>query len=65
MRRIEAGLRASGMPKSEALRLISEFKSGVGDPVGGGEGDPTGRVELAPDSFSTTAALAASLLSVN
>lgn len=65
VRRIEAGLRASGMPKSEALRLISEFKSGVGDPVGGGEGDPTGRVELAPDSFSTTAALAASLLSVN
>jgi ATP-dependent Clp protease protease subunit len=65
VRRIEAGLRASGMPKSEALRLISEFKSSSGDPAGGGEGDPTGRVELAPDSFSTTAALAASLLSVN
>lgn len=65
VRRIEAGLRASGMPKSEALRLISEFKSSAGDPAGGGEGDPTGRVELAPDSFSTTAALAASLLSVN
>lgn len=65
VRRIEAGLRASGMPKSEALRLISEFKSSAGDPVGGGEGDPTGRIEPAPDSFSTTAALAASLLSVN
>jgi ATP-dependent protease ClpP protease subunit len=64
-RRIEAGLRASGMPKSEAMRLISEIKSSSGDPAGGGEGDPTGRVELAPDSFSTTAALAASLLSVN
>lgn len=64
-RRIEAGLRASGMPKSEAMRLISEIKSSLGDPAGGGEGDPTGRVELAPDSFSTTAALAASLLSVN
>jgi ATP-dependent protease ClpP protease subunit len=41
VRRIEAALRASGMPKSEALRLISEFKSGMGDPAGGGEGDPT------------------------
>lgn len=65
VRRIESALRASGMPKSEAMRLISEIKSSSGDPAGGGEGDPTGRVELAPDSFSTTAALAASLLSVN
>jgi ATP-dependent protease ClpP protease subunit len=40
-RRIEAGLRASGMPKSEAMRLISEFKSSSGDPAGSGEGDPT------------------------
>lgn len=40
-RRIEAGLRASGMPKSEAMRLISEIKSSAGDPAGGGEGDPT------------------------
>ncbi|AMM23172.1 head maturation protease, ClpP-related [Variovorax sp. PAMC 28711] len=62
-RRIEAGLRASGMPKSEAMRLISEIKSSAGDPAGSGEGDPTGRIELAPDSFSSTAALAASLLS--
>jgi ATP-dependent protease ClpP protease subunit len=60
-RRIEAGLRASGMPKSEAMRLISEFKSSSGDPAGGGEGDPTGRVELPPGSFSETAALAKSL----
>lgn len=64
-RRIEAGLRASGMPKSEAMRLISEFKSSSGDPAGGGEGDPTGRVELKPDSFSNAAVLAASLLSAN
>lgn len=62
-RRIEAGLRASGMPKSEAMRLISEIKSSAGDPAGGGEGDPTGRIEPAPDSFSTTAALAQSLVS--
>ncbi|MFS8372421.1 Clp protease ClpP [Xanthomonas campestris] len=43
VRRIESALRASGMPKSEAVRLISEFKSSAGDPAGGGEGDPTGR----------------------
>jgi len=60
-RRIEAGLRASGMPKSEAMRLISEFKSSAGDPAGSGEGDPTGRVELSPDALSTAAALAVSL----
>lgn len=42
-RRIEAALRASGMPKSEAMKLISEFKASEGDPAGGGEGDPTER----------------------
>lgn len=47
VRRIEAALRASGMPKSEAMKLISEFKSGqqaggvAGDPDVSGEGDPT------------------------
>lgn len=41
VRRIESALRASGMPKSEAMKLISEFKSSAGDPAGGGEGDPT------------------------
>lgn len=40
-RRMEAQLRASGMPKSDAMRLMSEFKSGTGDPSGSGEGDPT------------------------
>ena len=43
VRRIEAALRSSGMPKSEAIRLISELKSGQGDPAGGGVGDPTER----------------------
>jgi ATP-dependent Clp protease protease subunit len=42
VRRMENALRSSGMPKSEAMRLISEFKSGLGDPAGNGEGDPTG-----------------------
>jgi ATP-dependent Clp protease, protease subunit len=53
------------MPKSEAMRLISEFKSSSGDPAGGGEGDPTERIELRPDSLSSAAALAASLTSIN
>jgi len=48
VRRIEAALRASGMPKSEAMRLISEFKSSAGDPAGSGEGDPTERVQGDP-----------------
>src|SRR5690606_8593589 len=43
VRRVEAALRASGMPKSEAMRLISEIKSSAGDPAGSGEGDPTER----------------------
>jgi ATP-dependent Clp protease protease subunit len=48
VRRVEAGLRASGMPKSEAMRLISELKSSAGDPAGSGEGDPTGHVQGDP-----------------
>lgn len=58
-RRLEAGLRASGMPKAEAMRLISEFKSSSGDPTGSGEGDPTGRAH--EGSLSAAAAIAASL----
>lgn len=64
-RRLEAALRASGMPKSEAMRLISEFKAGAGDPAGGGEGDPTGRGREA--DFAATGhvrALSASLASL-
>lgn len=48
VRRLEAALKASGMPKSEAMRLISEFKSGLGDPTGSGAGDPTGHDERKP-----------------
>ncbi|HYG07661.1 MAG TPA: head maturation protease, ClpP-related [Stenotrophomonas sp.] len=65
VRRIESALRASGMPKSEAMRLISEIKTSSGDPAGGGEGDPTERGQVAPDSLSNTAALAASLTSIH
>lgn len=43
VRRLESALRASGMSKSEAVRLISEFKSSAGDPAGSGAGDPADR----------------------
>ncbi|MEG1678988.1 MAG: Clp protease ClpP [Stenotrophomonas sp.] len=62
VRRLEAALRNGGMPKSEAMRLISEFKSSAGDPAGSGEGDPAERGPLA--DISKTAALAASLTSI-
>ncbi len=61
VRRIESALRASGMPKSEAIRLIHEFKSVAGDPGGSGEGDPTGHSAGDPAVLSETAAIAASL----
>lgn len=64
-RRMEAALRASGMPKSEAMRLISEFKAGAGEPAGGGEGDPTGRGRAADFAANGQArALSASLASL-
>lgn len=62
VRRIEAALRASGLPKTEAMRLISEFKSSLGDPAGSGGGDPPER-DPAVD-LSATAARAASLLNL-
>jgi len=58
-RRLEAALRASGLPKSEAMRLISEFKSGLR--AGGGEGDPAASGEGDPTVLSETSALAAAL----
>ena len=41
-RRIESALMAAGLPKSEAMRMISEVKAGAGDPAGAGEGEPAG-----------------------
>lgn len=41
VRRLEAALRASGMPSNEAKRLISEFKAGLRDAAGSGERDAT------------------------
>ena len=64
-RRVEAALRSSGLPKTEAMRLISEIKSGMGDPSGSGAGDPTERGTSSSDSDMTqAAALAASLTSI-
>lgn len=64
VRRMEAALRASGMPKSEAMRLISQFKSSVGDPAGSGEGEPTEHGQRDAAGFTTTAALAANLTNI-
>lgn len=61
VRRIESALRASGMPKSEAMRLISEFKSGL---PGSGEGDPTERGAGDPVAISEAAAFAESLTNI-
>ena len=41
VRRVENALRASGMPRTEAMRLISEFKASLRDAAGGGERDAT------------------------
>lgn len=60
VRRIEAALKSTGMPKSEAMRLISEIKSSAGDPAGGGVGDPT---EHGSDAVSTEQAVLAALKS--
>lgn len=60
VRRIEAALKSTGMPKSEAMRLISEIKSSAGDPTGGGVGDPT---EHGSDAVSTEQAVLAALKS--
>jgi len=64
VRRMEAALRASGMPKSEAMRLISQFKSSAGDRAGSGEGEPTEHGQRDAAGFTTTAALAANLTTI-
>lgn len=43
VRRIEAALRASGLPRSEAQRIISDFKSSLSDSAGSGVRDATER----------------------
>jgi len=57
VRRLEAALRQTGMPKSEAMKLISEFKSSAGDPAGSAEGDPGERGAGDPPVIDLSAAL--------
>jgi len=62
VRRMEAALRQSGMPRSEAMRLISEFKSGLSDSAGTGERDAT--VRLSDSGLKDLAASAAELTTI-
>lgn len=61
VRRIEAALRTSGMPKSEAVRLISEFKASLGDPGGRDAGDPIEPERRMPPAQGKASALSGSL----
>jgi ATP-dependent protease ClpP protease subunit len=62
VRRVESALRAAGLSKSEAVKLIAELKSSAGDPAGGGEGEPTPAIESG--ALSAAAELARSLTRV-
>lgn len=64
VRRIEAALRAQGLPRSEAQRLISDLKSSLSDSAGSGVRDATGRGLSDSAALSRTAALAASLTNI-
>lgn len=64
VRRMEAAMRAAGLPRSEAQRLISDFKSSLSDSAGSGVRDATGRGPSDSAAFSNTAALAASLTTI-
>jgi len=59
VRRVESALRASGMPRSEAMKLISEFKASLRDAAGNGARDATDGGDSA--ALSEAAAIAASL----
>jgi hypothetical protein len=50
------------MPRSEAMRLISEFKSGLSDSAGTGERDAT--VRLSDSGLKDLAASAAELTTI-
>ena len=64
VRRLEAALRASGMPKSEAMRLISELKTSAGASAGAVEGDPDGGDGEGDPAEATEAAVLAALQSI-
>jgi hypothetical protein len=54
-------MRASGLPRSEAQRLIHDFKSSLSDSAGGGGRDATGHGLSESADLSSSAALAESL----
>lgn len=64
VRRIESALRHAGLPRSEAMRLINEFKTGLRDSSGSGEREATDRGPSDSAALSTTAALAADLTNI-
>lgn len=60
VRRIESALRSSGMPMSQAKKLISEFKASVREAAGGGARDAIEHGSIDSSVLSEFAALAAS-----
>ncbi|WP_313387588.1 head maturation protease, ClpP-related [Achromobacter aegrifaciens] len=64
VRRMEAAIRAAGLPRSEAQRLIHEFKSSLSDSAGSGVRDATERGLSDSAAFSSMAATAASLTNI-
>jgi ATP-dependent Clp protease protease subunit len=65
VRRVEAALRAAGMPAAEAKRVISELKAGARDAAGAGERDATEDDERDAVEQETATALAEALRSVS
>jgi ATP-dependent protease ClpP protease subunit len=59
VRRVEAALRGAGLPRSEAMRILSEIKSGLSDSAGGG-GEPR-RILSDSGAWQTLAARAAAM----
>lgn len=57
-RRLESALQVSGLSKAEATKLMSEFKSSMGDPAGSGMGDPAERSMGDPADTSESDVLA-------
>lgn len=64
VRRMEMALRASGMSRKEAQKLIHEVKSSLRDAAGTGGDDPAGSGASDSLQLSTTAALAASMTNI-
>ncbi|MNY77416.1 hypothetical protein D3C86_2173100 [compost metagenome] len=57
-------MRAAGLPRSEAQRLIHEFKSSLSESAGSGARDATERGLSDSAAFSSLAATAASLTNI-